>query len=106
MGKFSVGYLKDTCATIIAFLLLIFVYGLNDLSKLKPFLMFGLVCMIITDGIFTTYPSYHNMIIGYNIPTYMVLLVSVVFILIFLYVLVQYWKHDYQLPPRLFTSLS
>ena len=106
MGKFSVGYLKDTCATFIAILLFSFAYGLNEINTLKPFVLFGLACMIFVDGIFTIYPSYHNTIIGQNIPTYVVLSISVIFIIIFLYVLVQYWKHDYQLPPRLFTSLS
>lgn len=106
MGKISVGYLKDSCAAFIAILLFCFVYGLNDLNTLKPFVLFGLACMIFADGIFSIRPAYHNMIIGHNIPTWVVLTVSVVFILIFMYVLVQYWKHDYQLPPRLFTSLS
>ena len=73
MGKISVGYLKDSCAAFIAILLFCFVYGLNDLNTLKPFVLFGLACMIFADGIFSIRPSYHNMIIGHNIPTYVVL---------------------------------
>ena len=98
MEKYSVGYVKDGFAFIMFTALLCIVYLVKDFNSLKPFVLFGLFCGGVVDGLFTLYPTFHNTIWGYNLPTYILLLFGLSFLSVVLYLIIY--------NPRLFNSFS
>lgn len=98
MEKYSVGYIKDGFAFIMFLASFYIVYLVKDLNSLKPFVLFGLFCGGIVDGLFTLYPNFHKTIWGYNLPTYILLLFGFAFLSVVLYLII----HN----PRLFNSFS
>lgn len=70
MKYYSVGYVKDAIAVIGFIGAFILVYRTRDLQKVKSIILTSLLLAVIIDGLFTIFPSYHNHILGYNTPTY------------------------------------
>ena len=68
--NYSTGYVKDALAVVGFIGAFILVYGTTNLHTVKPVILASLLIAIIIDGIFTVYPGYHNCILGYNMPTY------------------------------------
>jgi len=60
----SLGYIKDVLACIGFFLCFLLVYFSSNIQYLKIWILIGLTFAFITDGIFSIYPSLHNMSIN------------------------------------------
>ena len=80
MEKYSVGYIKDGFAFIMFLASFCIVYLVKDLNSLKHFVLFGLFCGSVVDGLFTFYPDFHKTIWGHNLPTYILLLFGFAFL--------------------------
>lgn len=80
MTYYSLGYTKDAIAVIGFIGAFILVYRTRDLQKVKSIILTSLLFAIIIDGLFTACPCYHHHNIGYNIPTYLLLISIIAFI--------------------------
>ena len=57
----SLGYIKDVLACIGFFLCFFIVYFSSNIQYLKIWILIGLTFAFLVDGIFSIYPSLHNM---------------------------------------------
>jgi len=80
MTYYSLGYTKDAIAVIGFIGAFILVYRTRDLQKVKSIILTSLLFAIIIDGLFTACPCYHNHNLGYNVPTYLLLITNIAFI--------------------------
>ena len=80
-----VGYVKDLIATFAFIIVALLLYRVKDLNKVKSFIIIGLIIGFFIDGLFTLNPTYHNENIGNNIPTYIVLIIGILYIFLFMY---------------------
>jgi len=60
----SLGYIKDVLACIVFFICFLIVYVSSNIQYLKIWILIGLTLAFIMDGIFSIYPSLHNMSIN------------------------------------------
>ena len=70
--KYSAGYIKDLLACLFFGLLIIFIY-LDKININNKYILSVLIICFITDGLYSLFPYYHNTIIGYNMPTYIII---------------------------------
>ena len=52
---------------------------MENINKYKTFFLINILLAIFVDGLYSLFPSYHNTIIGYNTPTYILLFVILEF---------------------------
>jgi len=78
--NYSAGYAKDAIAAVAFVGAFVLVYNMDDLRKIKPVLLMSLVLAMIIDGAFTFRPEYHNIAIGYNLPTYLIIATMLAYI--------------------------
>lgn len=88
MTYYSLGYTKDAIAFIGFIGAFILVYRTRDLQKVKSIILTYLLFAIIIDGLFTACPCYHNHNLGYNVPTYLLLITNIAFI----FLAIQFFK--------------
>ena len=86
--EYSAGFVKDQLAFFGFIIAFVIIYNTNDLHKLKPLFLVSLLLAMFIDGLYSFYPDFHNTIIGYNVPTYALITVVLIFIpiLCFLYI--------------------
>lgn len=82
--EITAGYLKDALATILFLLVIMIIIKCYNKNGTKQFLLSILLIAFAMDLTYTMYPEYHNKIIGYNRPTYLLLLCSLVVIYLLL----------------------
>lgn len=84
---YSAGFTKDFFAFFGFIIAFVIIYNTNDLHKLKPLFLVSLLLAMFIDGLYSFYPDFHNTIVGYNVPTYTLIAVVLLFIpsLCFLY---------------------
>ena len=85
--EYSAGFVKDQLAFIGFIIAFGIIYNTNDLHKLKPLFLVSLLLAMFIDGLYSFYPDFHNTTIGYNVPTYALVTIVLIFIpiLCFLY---------------------
>ena len=71
----TTGYLKDLLACILFIIIFIIVFFMENIDKYKTFFLINILFAIFADGLYSLYPSYHNTIIGYNTPSYILFFV-------------------------------
>tara|TARA_A100001035_G_C27769612_1_gene495586 strand:+ start:1217 stop:1483 length:267 start_codon:yes stop_codon:yes gene_type:complete len=72
--ELSAGWLKDGIAVLFFVLILILLKKYYNKRGVKDFFVASLLVALIIDLSFTVFPEYHNTEVGYNRPTYIVVL--------------------------------
>lgn len=78
---YSAGFAKDLIAFFGFIIAFVIVYNTNDLHKLKSLFLISLLLAMFIDGLYSFYPDFHNTTVGYNVPTYALVTVVLLFIL-------------------------
>lgn len=85
--ELSAGWLKDGVAVLFFVLILILLKKYYNKRGVKDFFVASLLVALIIDLSFTVFPEYHNTEVGYNRPTYIVVLGGLVITyMLFVYV--------------------
>lgn len=72
--ELSAGWLKDGVAVFFFVLILILLKKYYNKRGVKDFFVASLLVALTIDLSFTVFPEYHNTEVGYNRPTYIVVL--------------------------------
>jgi hypothetical protein len=75
--EITAGYLKDLLASITFIILIIIINKIYKKEGTKEFLIIYFLFAFALDFTYSVYPEYHNMVIGYNRPTYLIVLVAI-----------------------------
>jgi phosphatidylglycerophosphate synthase len=75
------GYLKDIIACTLFIIIFFIVFFMENINKYKIFFLINILLAIFIDGLYSFYPSYHNTELGYNYPSYLLLIVIVCFLI-------------------------
>ena len=68
-------------ASFIFIIAFIIIYNTINFQKFKPLFLVFLLLSIFIDGCCSIYPEFHNTKVGYNTPTYLLVFVSISFII-------------------------
>tara|TARA_Y100000992_G_scaffold171573_1_gene115402 strand:- start:2409 stop:2675 length:267 start_codon:yes stop_codon:yes gene_type:complete len=86
--EITAGYLKDALATLLFIIVIVIIIKYYNKNGTKQFLLSTLLIAFSLDLTYTLYPEYHNELVGYNRPSYLLFLCSLVIIyLLFSYIL-------------------
>lgn len=81
----TLGYIKDFIACILFLVAIFIVFFIKDLNVLKGIILLCLFFGFLVDGLFSIQSSYHGEYIGYNVPTYSVFILVILYTFLILY---------------------
>ena len=82
--KITVGYLKDfLAASFFAFMIILHLFNIQ--FELNNMFIYFVFIAFFADGIFTLFPKFHCEYVGFNIPTYIVFIASLLVLITMYY---------------------
>lgn len=81
---YNIGYVKDFLACILFLVCILCLIQIKDLNRYKTYIFIAILLGFTIDGIFSLNKDYHCLNVGYNLPTYILIIAVVCFVMIFL----------------------
>ena len=76
--NYTAGYIKDALGSFFFATAIIILFFIENINKLKKFIIITLIICFTVDFIFTLNKKYHHKKVGYNIPTFLILSSSII----------------------------